>query len=70
MGFNDYPRTPQQQPSGWRSAALTSRQIDEIVAAYAAALEMEPGLSKSEFARRTAPQYGVSGATIRKKLNH
>jgi hypothetical protein len=55
-------------PVGWNAPALSRAQRAEICRKYEEALEGEPGLSKVEFARRTAPSYGVSAATIRRVL--
>lgn len=57
-------------PPHWRLPSLTGRQREQIRKEYAEAIQQEPDLSKSEFARRAALIYLVSAATIRRVLNN
>ncbi len=62
-----YPRSGYRQQAGMRPP-LTGAQRREIAARYRAAVESEPGLSKSAFARRMVTEYPASAQTIRKAL--
>lgn len=68
-------RPDHQQPAravplgAWNRPGFKKRHIDteqrsEIREKFTTAREDNPAISKAEFARNTAPDYGVSGATI------
>lgn len=56
-------------PLAPRRVKITAQQREQIREEYREALADEPGLSKLEFARRTAQRYDVAGSYIRHILS-
>lgn len=62
-------RHPWDCALGYREPKLTDAQRAEIREKYVEARQENPKLSKLVFARETAPQYNISGGTVRALLN-